>query len=293
MPWRSRLKRSSRGVQRRQAEAFNSRGDILGFALEAEDELKDQDQGASFQAFVKLILSQSQQDALERMIAQLDEIVELAEQLEGKLRVKGMIAGLSAEAEKILSVTRRLNATLRRLLDTRSTSSRMRVAELLGKIRALAAHYSESPPDIGINVLSDLELLNVHQRTFWEPPVRFEELQLSNMEQSDDDRLLAFKHLAEMQRLDWEAMRSNISHAISKAEQVPLRQLLEDHPAIGGPLEVLGYIQLAHEDGHLVDSDTTEVIHMRNEDDDEAGSSPMKCRRSYFYRNDCDYFHRA
>ena len=167
----------------------------------------------------------------------------------------------------------RLNATLRRLLDTRSTSSRMRVAELLGKIRAFAARHAENPPEIGIDVLSDLDLLNVHQRTFWEPPVRFEELQLSNVEQSDDDRLLAFKHLAEMQRLDWETMRSNISHAISKAEQVPLRQLLEDYPAIGGPLEVLGYIQLAHEDGHLVDSDATEAIHLRNEDNAEAKQS--------------------
>lgn len=267
------FKTITRDVQQRQAEAFNSRGDILGFALEAEEELKDQDQGASFQAFVRLILSQSQQDALERLIAQLDEIVELAEQFEGKQHVKGMIARLSAEAEKILSVTRRLNATLRRLLDTRSTSSRMRVAELLGEIRALAARHAESPPDIGIDVLSDLDLLNVHQRTFWEPPVRFEELQLSNMEQSEDDRLLAFKHLAEMQRLDWDTMRSNISSAISEVEQMPLRQLLEDHPASGGPLEVLGYIQLAHEDGHLVDSDTTEVIYIRCEDDAETKQS--------------------
>lgn len=190
------FKEITRGVQQRQAEAFGSRGEILGFALDAEEELKDQDQGASFQAFVKLILSQSQQDALERMINQLDEIVDLSEQFEGKQRVKGMIAGLSSEAEKILNVTRRLNATLRRLLDTRSTSSRMRVAELLGEIRALAVRFAENPPDIGIDVLSELDLLNVHQRTFWEPPVSFEELQLSNMEQSEDDIFLAFKYLA-------------------------------------------------------------------------------------------------
>jgi hypothetical protein len=264
------FKTITRSVQQRQADSFSSRGDILGFALEAEDELKDQDQGASFQAFVKLILSQSQQDALERLIAQLDDIVELAEQLDGKQRVKGMISGLSAEAEKILSVTRRLNATLRRLLDTRSTSSRMRVAELLGEIRMLAARHAQNPPAIGMNVLSDLDLLNVHQRTFWEAPVRFEELQLANTEQSEDDRLLAFKHLAEMQRLEWDIMRSNISHATLEADQVSLRQLLDQYPASGGPLEVLGYIQLAHEDGHLVDSGSIEVIHLRVEDDAEA-----------------------
>lgn len=254
------FKSITRGVQRRQAEAFTSRGEILGFALEAEEQLEEQDQGTSFRAFVRLILSQSQQDALEEMIGQLDGIAELNEQAEGKQRVKGMISGLSAEAEKILSVTRRLNATLRRLLDTRSSSSRMRVAELLGEIRALATRHAENPPDIGIEVLTDLDLLNVHQRTFWEPPVRFEDLELANLEQSEDDRLLAFKHLATMQRLDWENMRSTISQALVKNDQTPLKQLLEDHPVSGGPLEVLGYIQLAHEDGHLVDSHATEIV---------------------------------
>lgn len=254
------FKEITRGVQKRQAETFDSRGTILGFALDAEEELKSQDQGASFDAFVKLVLSQSQQDALEQMIAQLDEITELAGQVEGKQRVQGMIAGLSSEAEKVLRVTRRLNASLRRLLDTRSTSSRMRISELLGEIRAIAARRAEDPPDIGITVLSELNLLNVHQRTFWEPPLRFEELKLSNMEQSDDDRLLAFKHLAEMQRLDWESMRSNISHALSGVDQVPLGQLLNDHPPHGGPLEVLGYIQLAHEDHHFVDTAATETV---------------------------------
>ena len=59
------------------------------------------------------------------MIAQLDEITDLTEQLDGKQRMRGMIGGLSAEAEKVLRVTRRLNSTLRRLLDSRSTSTRL------------------------------------------------------------------------------------------------------------------------------------------------------------------------
>ena len=51
------FKSITRHVQKRQAESLHSRGDILGFALDAEDKLKDQDQGTSFQAFVRLILT--------------------------------------------------------------------------------------------------------------------------------------------------------------------------------------------------------------------------------------------
>ena len=77
------FKSITRDVQRQQAESVDSRGEILGSALDAEDRLKEDDQGASFQAFVRLILSQTQQDELERIIAQLDEISDLAKQVEG------------------------------------------------------------------------------------------------------------------------------------------------------------------------------------------------------------------
>ena len=72
---------------------------------------------------MRLILSQSQQDELERMIEQLDAITELAEQMDGKQRVKEMIGSLSAEAENVLQVTRRLSSTLRRLLDSRASDT--------------------------------------------------------------------------------------------------------------------------------------------------------------------------
>jgi hypothetical protein len=47
----------TRDVQKRQADVDGSRGDILGRALAAEDSLKLQDQGVSFDEFVRLILA--------------------------------------------------------------------------------------------------------------------------------------------------------------------------------------------------------------------------------------------
>lgn len=264
------FKAITRDVQKRQAESVDSRGNILGFALEAEDQLKDQDQGASFQAFVRLILSQSQQDELERIIAQLDEIAELAEQVEGKQRVKGMIGSLSAEAEKVLRVTRRLNSTLRRLLDSRASHTRARLAELLREIRTLAAARADNPPHAGLDVYAELELLNVHQRTFWESAVRFDEVELSHSEQDDDERVLAFRRLAEMQRLDWDAMRSNIAAELAVRDRTTLPELLLAHPPTGGAVEVLGYIQIAHDEGHEVDEIEKEVIYISDPEDNDA-----------------------
>jgi hypothetical protein len=92
--------------------------------------------------------------------------------------------------------------------------------------------------------------------------VHFSELELSNVEQSDDERVLAFKHLAEMQRLDWDTMRSNIASMVASTERATLPELLHEHPPTGGTIEVLGYLQLAHDEGHEVDENEVEVVHI-------------------------------
>ncbi len=105
------FKSITRDVQKRQSEASDSRGNILGFALDAEGALKEQDQGISFDEFVRLVLSPSKQDELDAIVARLIEIECLVEQVEGVERVRGMMGHLSEEAEKVLRTTRRLSST--------------------------------------------------------------------------------------------------------------------------------------------------------------------------------------
>ena len=271
------FKAITRDVQKQQTEATDTRGVILGSALEAEQRLKEDDQGASFQAFVRLILSQTRQDELEKIITQLDEIEELAAQDAGKERIRGMVGSLSAEAEKVLRTTRRLSSTLRRLLDTRASTSRLRLATVLREIQAAAVRRAETlpasglpavgSPVAGVEIFTELDLYNVFQRTFWQSPVEFDEVKISNDEPDEDDRLVAFRHLAEMQRLDWETMKSNIESLVQTQSRLTLPELLETYPPTSGSLEVLAYIQLAHDQGHEVDDSQVEVTYL----DDETG----------------------
>ena len=267
------FKSITRDVQKQQNESGDSRGSILGFALTAEDELKEGDQGTSFRAFVKLLLSQSQQDELEKMTSQLDQIGELASQLEGKRRVKGMIASLSAEAEKVLRTTRRLSATLRRLLDSRSSTTRLRLASVLREIQAAAVKRADDPPEFGMDVYSELDIANVAARNFWNPPIEFEEVTLSDDVPDEDVRLMAFRNLAEMQRLDWESMRSNVATMFQSTSRFTLPQLLEVHPVVNGSIEVLGYIQLAHDLGHEVDERQVEIVYVEEQSSDESAKA--------------------
>jgi hypothetical protein len=256
------FKTITRNVQKRQAELDGSRGDILGFALAAEDSLKLEDQGVSFDEFVRLVLSPSKQEQLETIVARLDEIEALVEQVEGIRRVRGMIGSLSDEAEKVLRTTRRLSSTLRRLLDSRIVSTRLRLTEVLREIRGAAARLAENPPSdrVGVEVLGELDLPNLWERSFWTAPARFESTALTDHKPDDDDRLAAFRHLAGMQRLDWDAMRRNIAAMLRESLRPPLSELLRAHPPEAGAIEILGYLQIAHDDGHQIDEQIYETI---------------------------------
>jgi hypothetical protein len=269
------FKAITRDVQKRQIETDGSRGEILGFALDAEDSLKSEDQGVSFDEFVRLVLSPSQQAELETIVTRLDEIRELAEQVEGMRRIRGMIGSLSDEAEKVLRTMRRLSSTLRRLLDTRTTAVRVRLAAVLREIRAAAARLAEHPPSdsVGMDVLTELELLNVSERTFWAAPARFQPLELTDHEPAEEDAVAAFRRLAEMRRLDWRGMRSNIANMVAEQDRVSLAELLTAYPPESGAIEVLGYVQIAHDDGHQIDPVAVEVVCLPVDDDASTAKS--------------------
>jgi hypothetical protein len=258
------FKAITRNVQKQQAEREGSRGEILGFALDAEDNLKSQDQGISFDEFVRLVLSPRKQDELETIVQRLHEIEALAEQVEGMRRLRGMMGNLSDEAEKVLGTTRRLSATLRRLLDTRVTASRLRLAGILREIRAAAVRLAECAPKDScmVNIFAELDLCNAFERTFWTAPAQFETQALSEHEPDEDDLLATFRRFAELRRLDWTGMRSRIAEMLRDEDRVPLAELLAVHPPESGAVEVLGYVQIAHDDGHLIDPGQIDVLRL-------------------------------
>ncbi|WP_164101156.1 DUF3375 family protein [Candidatus Laterigemmans baculatus] len=255
------FKRLTRDVQKRQSDAERTRGEILGYALDAEEELRAEDQGVSFDEFVRLVLSPKKQEELERVIAELAELSELADQDEGLRRIRGMIPSLLAEAQKVLRTTQRLSVTLRRLLDSRTVAGRKRLGEVLGEIRTLATRMAEAPPRdaVSLAIESELRLGNVAERGFWTPPVEFHAPELADHAPDEDERFAAFRQLAGMRRLDWTGMRRSLSRLLADRASASLGELLDAHPP-QGVIEVLGYMQIAHEDGHRVDPQHTETI---------------------------------
>jgi hypothetical protein len=257
-----KFKEITRQVQQRQAEGQDTRGGILGFALDAEDLLKREDQGVSFYEFVRFILSPSQQERLEVIIRQLGRIRELSEQADGLETVRRMVPLLLAEAEKVMRTNQRLSATLRRLLDVRARRDRERVAELCAEILGLAASTAANPPRdaVGVDVETRVGIASPFARTFWSEPQRFTAVEMAEHEADEERRAEAFRLLAEMRRLDWRLMRERVNAAVARHGNVTLGDLLAEYPPDAGVIEALGYIQIARDDGHSVSRDAVEEI---------------------------------
>jgi hypothetical protein len=255
-----KFKEITRRVQQRQVQGLDPRGGILGDALGAEDALKSQDQGVTFFEFLKFIQSPQQQDRLRDVIRQLLQMQELADQNEGLETIRHMVRGLLDEAEKVLHTTRRLSASLRRLLDTRTQQERFRVTDLLRQIRIFAAKMAEDPPrHVGFEVDGAIEISAPVSRTDWSPPLKFEQLDLAEHVVDEELRRNVFRQFQQLRPINWNAMRRRIREAAKPNGNCTLGQLLHDEPP-EGLIDVLGYIQIACEDGHDVNTDVTEQV---------------------------------
>ncbi|MFN9985345.1 MAG: DUF3375 family protein, partial [Pirellula sp.] len=97
-----RFQQIARRVQQLKASGMGNRSSILGYALDAEEALKHEDEGVSFYAFVRFLLSPTEQSALRNQIQNIQQLTPLADQQESLDRLGKMVPCLLAEADKVL-----------------------------------------------------------------------------------------------------------------------------------------------------------------------------------------------
>ncbi len=259
-----RFQSIAREVQQLQASGDGTRGHILGHALDSEDLLKQQDEGISFFAFVSFLFSPNQQAILRKNIEEIQQLAALADQHDSLARIRRMVPSLLAEAEKVMRTTARLSGTLRRLLDARAAAHRVRLGNVLREIRQHALRLRASPDCQRIQFCVDVEaeISSPMARTFWVPPQDFEQLQLSEQVIDPCHAKAMASAFAKLQRLDLRKLRSNIREATLFGENVTLSGLLDRRPLTGGVVELLGYLQIAHDDSHSIDRSQIDRINI-------------------------------
>lgn len=267
-----RFKEIARDVQKQQLISDATRGEILGEALDAEDRLKTEDQGISFDEFAKLILSPAKQEHVESIIRQVTKLEGLTVDHDGTERLRDMVPALTSEARKVLRMYQRLSTTLRRLLDHDARSERRRLGQVLDEIRSVAVGLADHPrrdEAFQLSIDHQIKLLLPLERSFWSPPTEFDSVDFQAFELDDDDRLAAFSDLALLKSLDWVRLRKQIRDVLGTDREVGLPQVLS-RTDTADAVDVMGLIQIAHEDEHRIDLESRESVMVRLADGREA-----------------------
>lgn len=257
-----RFKEIASEVQQRHASGGEKRGTILGYALDAEDDLLTKsDQGITFKAFTRFILSPNQHDRLGQLIDRLKLIEELKGQSAGMATIDRMLPQLAAEAKQVMRTNERLSRSLRRLLDTRAAGERRQLGRVLEAVMAAATTLRTDPPvEVGANIDLEPDIKSPDTRTFWTKPPEITLVDLIPCTIDDSRRSQVFNELAKLEALDWERMRRRIQQHLDAKASTSLGSLIARFPPRVGLVEVLGYLQLAKEDRHVVSPTQTEDV---------------------------------
>ncbi len=252
----------ARNVQQNQQAASETRGEILGSAMDAEDHLKTEDEGISFYAFIAFLFSPGGQKSLRETIEQVIRLEAIQEDSDAITRLRTMVKSLLKEADKVLATNGRLSHTLRKLLDTTTAEDRRQTSEVLRDIKQLACLLRENPPDdqaISISVQSTSGIYSPFSRTLWDTPQSFD-IQPENHVVDLEKVSSEISALADFELLDIEKLRDNVRDTLATHERISLEEILAIHPPQCGVLELVGYFQVAFDDGHLINRNSTHVV---------------------------------
>ena len=255
-------------IQQRRAEQAATAGQILGYALDAEDELNSQDQSVSFNQFANLILSPVESEKLSALIKQIIRLKELSEERKGLDAIQGMIPSLLREATSVMRTEQRLSGALRRLVEGQSREENQRLSEVLAEIRTIASQVSETTATQDVEISVDVlpKLASPLSRTFWRPSEEFEPVEMVDVSADPDELAQAMMQFGQLSRINWREMRKLIEDGLAANDgKISLAQLLEQESGLNDIVEVLGFIQIALDDRHDVDDTKREEVFLERD----------------------------
>lgn len=253
----------ARTLQEQQLRPDARKGSLVGYVLEADDELRASDQGRSFYAFWEFLMSPSQQEQLAQLIDvvyQLDPIAPLARDYP---LLRRLTRALIAAGGNIVQSNHRLAEQVRRLLDDRALAESRRVRELITDIKHAARLVVDQPPTdepfAWLEGLPEVEL--VMEKPLWEPRAEVQiTLQPIDVGQAalTDERLQV---LYQQFYIDEDLLQRRIETVLETQPECTLSDLLQHYPAEKGIAEVIAYVGIAARDArHQIDDNQQEMI---------------------------------
>ncbi|HBE02575.1 MAG: hypothetical protein A2096_11885 [Spirochaetes bacterium GWF1_41_5] len=282
-----------RNLQKERLRDNISKGQLLKYVLDTESEIRESDQGRSFYAFYHFLSSPHRQEELDGLIRTVLDLPEIRRLHKNERLIRQLKHRLIDAGEKIISGNQQLSEQLRRFLDEKILQENRRSALLIAEIKKLAFQSAQNPPreKAFFSLEAGPELNMPMERTLWSPAVLPEINRDINEASGSPDHIA---NLFNTVYIDRSRLRENIERILSGKEKAALPEVLEQYPARFGLAEILGYMQIAHEDSRHSISESSRYdvcFNIPISDDLQIGENKKSVRRVnipevVYYRND-------
>ena len=258
-----RFKEQATEIHEIYLERGRSKGDIVEHALDADEKLRNSEQGKSYYGFRALIRSLESREALSVAI---DDVAKLAAQSGMDERVfVTLMERLLLQVTVVQESYQKISAQLRRVVEESAAQDSRLLMEWIAEIKQRALALRDSPPPDDedgtfIHVDDGVAWANLMEVGFHEKKEvgRFNPL-VNNGEDDTDDVKRALKKIGKP--LDLEGYRRKIAALLEEHAQVALKQVVAAYPLTEGAVDLVGYLCVAAEkEQHLIDEQEQEEI---------------------------------
>jgi len=234
-----------RRVRERIALWEGAKGELLEEIMGERDAIADSDQGKSFRAFWDFLMSQSRQEELSDLLAEILALPPIAD-MDPDARLQRVHYDWLEAGEHTQRTVAKLSEQLRRFLDDKAWLENRRIMDILHSIENRALALRENPPSgefIPLNEISATVELPM-ERPLYHPP--FKPL-IDAMVLDEGDAEVDTAALYDQVVVDRAELERNIRQALQERSQVTLGEVVTSHPLRHGLAELVTYLQLAGE----------------------------------------------
>lgn len=250
-------------IYEKQTNLELTKGNILNYTLDALDDLRNTDQGKSFEAFYRHLLDDSSKDELSELIRKVVAImrereIEVEDEFLLHLRVY-----LNREGNRVRNSYHKLADKLNKVLAEKSLLERKNTIRIINEIKSDALRAKDNPPRgdgfIEIDGFPDIELSMERPLTEQPQDVQIEAKALKTAEV--DLTSLDLGSLVSQFFIDREQLENQIANLLKKKKQVTLKDVIDHYPVSKGLSEVLTYVNIATQSGKsFINRDKEELV---------------------------------
>lgn len=235
----------TKNIYEKQALQTYTKGNLLGYAFDSVDKLKESDQGKSFYSFWHFLMNEADQSNLRDLIEKSISAMEdrgLSTNDKYLRRIKTL---LHSAGQKVLESNDQLGEKLSRVIAEKNSTENKKSRETIQEIRLMALQLSETdlPEDCGITLELEAQIFLPLERKLAEGQIVNEyDVQPKVAQQTAD--LKALTRLFNPNLIDRKRLAKNVKTMLADRPEVTLKEVLEKYPLEKGLSELVAYITL-------------------------------------------------